>query len=197
MRHVFAFVIAVFLAIPASAAQRTFVSYRGSDLNPCAVDSPCRSFAAAIAQTNANGEVVAVDSAGYGPVTVTQAVTIVAPLGVHAGISVFSGDGVTISAGSSDMVVLRNLYINSQGGANGIVLTSAAALHIEHCVVSGFSSNDINLVPTSAATVEISDTITRQAAGSGIHADSASALTVRIVRCEIDRNQNGVVADRA
>jgi len=130
MRHVFAFVIAVFLAIPASAAQRTFVSYRGSDLNPCAVDSPCRSFAAAIAQTNANGEVVAVDSAGYGPVTITQAVTIVAPLGVHAGISVFSGDGVTINAGLNDVVVLRNLYINSQGGVNGVTLSVAAALHI-------------------------------------------------------------------
>ena len=72
-------------SVSASAtSQRTFVSHSGLDTNPCSVDSPCRSFAAAITQTNPSGEVVAVDSAGYGPVTISQSVTIVAPLGVHA-----------------------------------------------------------------------------------------------------------------
>src|SRR5437867_6315370 len=155
------FAVIVLSSFSAWAAQRTFVSGSGNDANPCTRDMPCRSFGAAIAVTSTNGEVVALDSAGYGPVTVTQGVAIVAPNGVHAGISVFSGDGVTVNA-SGGVVVLRNLYINSQGGTNGITLTTAATLHIEHCVVSGFSNNDINLVPTSAATVEIGDTITRQ-----------------------------------
>src|SRR5438128_12507761 len=101
--------ILILSAFPSIAAQRTFVSGTGNDANACTHDLPCRSFAAAIAVTNPNGEVVAIDSAGYGPVTVTTSVTLVAPLGVHAGISVFSGDGVTINAAASDVVVLRNL----------------------------------------------------------------------------------------
>ena len=47
-------------------------------------------------------------------------------------------------------------------------------------MVSGFSSDDIHLVPTSATAVAISDTVARQATLSGIYADSASALTVAI-----------------
>ena len=201
MRAVFA-VIALF-SFPAWAAQRTFVASNGNDANPCTRDMPCRSFAVAIALTNANGEVVAIDSAGYGSLTVMKAVTIVAPLGVHAGISVFSGDGVTISAASNDVVVLRNLYINSQGGLNGITLNSAASLHIEHCVVNGFASNNINLVPTTLATVMISDTVSRQSVdGSGIYAGSTAGAggpaAVSIDHCLLALNGgDGVAADWA
>jgi len=88
-----------------ATAQRTFVASSGSDANPCSRDLPYRSFAAAILQTNANGEVVAIDSAGYGPMTITQSVTIVAAPGVHAGISVFSGEGITVNVGSNDNVI--------------------------------------------------------------------------------------------
>jgi hypothetical protein len=190
--------LSVLFTLPAVATQqRSFVSSTGSDINTCARDQPCRNFAAAIVQTNPNGEVVAIDSAGYGPVAITKGVTIVAPLGVHAGISVFSGDGVSIDAGASDVVVLRNLYINAQGGANGITLTSAGTLHIEHCIVSGFSSNDINLIPAVAATVLISDTVARQAVNAGIFADSAATLNVQIDRSLIDTNLEGVLVDRA
>jgi len=192
-------VVALLVTVPAwGTVQRTFVSRNGLDTNTCAIDQPCRSFTAAILQTNANGEVVVNDSAGYGPVTITQAVAIISPLGVHAGISVFSGDGVTINAGSSDVVVLRNLYINSQGGSNGVTLNTAHKLYLEHCVVSGFSSNDINLVPTTTANVAITDTVAREAgAGIGIYADSPSPLTVSVDHCRLESNRYGLLVDRA
>jgi parallel beta-helix repeat protein len=191
-------VVALLSTVPAwGTAQRTFVSHSGLDTNLCSIDSPCRSFAAAILQTSINGEIVVIDSAGYGPVTITKAVAIISPLGVHAGISVFSGDGVTVNAGATDVVVLRNLYINSQGGVNGITLNSAATLHIEHCVVSGFSNNDINMVPTVVANVAISDTVARQAFLSGIYADSASPLRVTIDHCRMESNGYGVTVDRS
>jgi hypothetical protein len=79
------------------------------------------------------------DSGGFGPVTITRAVSITAPAGVYAGITVFSGDGIDITAGHLDTVVLRGLTINNQGGTgNGIVFTSGARLQVEGCVVSGF-----------------------------------------------------------
>ncbi len=78
-------------------AQRTFVASSGADTNSCAITQPCRSFASAIALTAAGGEVIVLDSAGYGPVTITQSVSIIAPPGVYAGISVLAGvvTGVT------------------------------------------------------------------------------------------------------
>src|SRR5215471_14335444 len=86
------------LALCACAAygqvQRSFVSGSGNDANPCSLIAPCRTFGQAISQTNAGGEVAVLDSAGYGAFTITQAVSIISPPGVYAGISVFSGNGV-------------------------------------------------------------------------------------------------------
>jgi hypothetical protein len=47
-----------------AGAQRTFVAASGSDAFPCSLSQPCRSFAAAIANTDVNGEIVVLDSAG-------------------------------------------------------------------------------------------------------------------------------------
>ncbi len=113
-------------ATHAAAAQRTFVRSDGIDSNPCTLQQPCRGFAAAILLTDPNGEIVVLDSAGYGSVTVTKAVSIIAPPGVYAGISVFAAqDGVTVNAGATDKVALRGLAINGQGGNRGIVVTAA------------------------------------------------------------------------
>src|SRR5438445_535301 len=78
---------------------RSAVSVNGSDLNACTVASPCRSFNAAIAETAPSGEIVALDSAGYGPFTVTMDVTISGAPGVHAAITATSTDAITISVG--------------------------------------------------------------------------------------------------
>src|SRR5215472_4478503 len=96
-------------------SNRTFVSGTGSDANPCSLGAPCRSFAGALAQTSSGGEIAVLDTAGYGAVTITQAVSIVNEEGVEAGITVTSGDGNTINAGSSDVVNLRGLTLVGAG----------------------------------------------------------------------------------
>ena len=82
------------------AAQRTFVSGVGNDSNPCSRTAPCRTFGQAILQTAAGGEVYVLDSAGYSAFTISQSVSIIAPAGVTAGISVFSGTGIVVNTGS-------------------------------------------------------------------------------------------------
>src|SRR5438105_7934642 len=120
---------------------RTFVASNGLDSNTCGRTDPCRSFAAAILQTTNNGEVVALDSAGYGIVNITQAISIISPLGIHAAITASTGDAVTINAANSfASVTLRNLYINSGGGVHGITFNTGGQLHIENCVISNFSN---------------------------------------------------------
>ena len=47
-----------------AAAQRTFVASSGNDANPCSITLPCRSLAAALAQTNAGGAIALARSTG-------------------------------------------------------------------------------------------------------------------------------------
>src|SRR6266550_2790509 len=80
-----------------AAAPRTFVASTGVDSNPCSLTAPCRSFGAAVVLTNAGGSVIVLDSAGYGPVTITQSVSLIAPDGIYAGITASSGNAIAIS----------------------------------------------------------------------------------------------------
>jgi hypothetical protein len=140
MKRYFAGAIALSLYTPLAAlaaAQRTFVSVEGSDVAPCSISAPCRSFTQALAQTNAGGEVIVLDSGGYDAFTVDKAVSIVAPSGIYAGITVTSGNGVTIAAGSSDSVTLRGLVLNSLGGASGVQFASGSILVVDGCTISG------------------------------------------------------------
>jgi hypothetical protein len=165
-------------SLAAGTAGRTFVSGQGLDTNPCSLGSPCRTFAAAMAQTVSGGEVIALDSAGYGPFSVSQAVTITAPQGVYAGITVSSagGDGIDVNANSgSDFVTLRGLTIIGPGAGtstgNGIAFNSGLALHIENCEVRGFNTD---IIANLCAKVFINDTVVKDSSFAGIELTMAS-----------------------
>jgi hypothetical protein len=165
-------VAAVITASPAAyaAAQRTFVASYGAPTNVlfnCSITKPCRAFSEAIGVTNPKGEVVVLDSAGYGPVSVMKPVSIIAPPGIYAGITVLSGDGVAVNAGASDIVVLHGLSINGQGGNRGIYFHSGARLRVENCVISGMGAAGISHNAANGEMIVI-DTIVRDNTGSGI-----------------------------
>ena len=150
----------------ATSPQRTFVASNGNDANPCSITAPCRTFTTAIGAVAVNGEVIVLDSAGYGSFTISKAVSVVAPAGVYAGISVFAAtDGVVINAGLAT-VALRGLTINGQGGNRGIVATSASSVHIDDCTISNVGS--AGLVIDANATVEISGVVIRNVGSYGI-----------------------------
>lgn len=125
------------------AAQRTFVSVLGNDANTasnCSNAFPCRGFGAALTVTDAGGEIVVKDSGGYGPVSIDKSVSIIAPEGVYAGISVFPGNnGITIATASVN-VRLKGLTINGLGGTRGVYMTAGASLTVENCVILNFPS---------------------------------------------------------
>ena len=103
---------------------RAFVSSTGNDANTatnCAQSAPCRTFASAISVVSTGGELVALDSSGYGPVTVNKSITIAAVPGETAFIIVAGGtNGMTINPGANVAVTLRNLNLNGQGSASSI-----------------------------------------------------------------------------
>jgi parallel beta-helix repeat protein len=178
------------------AAQRTFVSGNGSDSDPCSIVAPCRSFAAALAKTDPNGEIIVLDSAGYGAVVVSQSVSIIAPPGVYAGIAAFpsspNGNGITI--GGTVRVTLRGLTINGQGSNHGIQvlgLTGAPVVHIEDCVVSNHGDDGIHITgPVNPAVVFIGGTTVRGNGSYGIYASGLATVTVD--RARIERNDTGI-----
>src|SRR6516162_11539132 len=129
--------------VSAHARARVFVASYGDDANPCTFLSPCRNFQQAVNVADAGGEVTAIDSAGFGPINITKAVTITSPDGVEAGIvPVSGGDAITISAGSSDVIQLHGLTLDGTGGGvDGIVFTTGQSLIIAGCVIRDFTSD--------------------------------------------------------
>jgi hypothetical protein len=136
-------------AAPAEAGpNRTFVSGTGTDSGTCTRTAPCRTFAFALTVTNAGGEIDVLDPAGYGPVTITKAISIVNDGVGTAGITASSGNGVTINAGASDSVHLRGLTIEGlRSGSNGIQFNTGRNFDVENCVIRGFTSDGILIAP--------------------------------------------------
>jgi hypothetical protein len=165
-------------------AQRTFVKSTGVDNPACSLVAPCRSFAAAMLQTLTGGEVIVLDSAGYGTVTIAQSVSIIAPPGVYAGISVSSGDGITVN-GAGVVVVLQGLSINGIGGANGISFTQGAELYVVSCSIANMSSVGISAT-AAGGKLFVSDTTVRDSASHGIFV--SGTMNVIVDRARIENN---------
>lgn len=134
--------LGVLVSAPVFAVQRAYVSaLNGNDSNTsvgCPADAPCRWFAGAVTVVDSDGEVVAKDSGAYGTVTLNKSVSLTAAPGVYAGITVFSGNGVTIAT-AGVRVVLKGLTINGFGGERGVYMTNGAALSVENCTFSNFT----------------------------------------------------------
>jgi hypothetical protein len=171
-----------------SLASRTFVSGHGSDSNPCTLAAPCRSFAQALTQTSAGGEIAVLDTAGYGTVTINKSVSIVSPGGVEAGVTTASAiDAITVSIGASDVVNLRGLTLVGGGvGTNGINFGGLGMLNIQDCAIRGFG-NGIAFAPSGTAALNVSDTsvsnITQE--GIGIVPPAAGTVTAAYNRVQV------------
>ena len=191
--------VAIALPLSAAGAARTFVSSTGLDTNPCSRTSPCRGFAAALAATAPNGTVIALDSAGYGTLTIGQSVSIVAPEGVYAGIAAPMGaTAVTITGtASADSVLLRGLSIEGSGTASlGIAVTGTplGELDVERCVLTGFATTGIDFEPSNnAAELFMSDTTVRDSGGGLLsYGAPGSKPFVSVDHCRFTGNSYGV-----
>ncbi len=177
---------------------RTFVSAHGSDLNPCTLAAPCKTFAAAHTQTSPGGIIDVLDPAGYGAVTITKSTTITGR--DWASILVTSGNAITINANPGDVINLRGLIIDGAGtGNDGIQFNSGGTLNIQNSVIRRFGSNNgIAFKPSASSRLFVSSTLVSDNGSAGILvAPTGSGITVTasLNRVEADNNFYGVFAD--
>ena len=164
MKHVLRiFLVLVFTTAFATLAQaqatRTWVSGTGDDANPCSRTAPCKTFAGAISRTAANGEIDALDPGGFGAVTIAKNITIDGTTGAgFGGILAAGSNGIIINdAGTNTIqVTLRNLSIDGAGsGLDGVKFTSGRRLIIESCTVFGFTSDGLEISPSSGTNFNV------------------------------------------
>jgi len=190
------------LSALAEGAPRAWVSATiGVDTGICTRASPCRTFTYAITQVDSAGEVNALDSGGYGEMTITKAVTVNVPPGITAGIVASVADGVTINAGGNDEIVLRGLTIQSTLGRHGIKANTFGELHVERTALNGDGPAapglpvGISAAPSASAKVFITDTDIRYYY-CGIYVSAATGLVnVTIERTRSLGNNEGLFAN--
>jgi hypothetical protein len=177
---------------------RTWVSGLGSDANPCSRTAPCLTWAGAYSKTlTPGGEIDALDSSGYGSVTITGGITLNGGTGNTAGIVVGGVKGIVVAAGPNDVVILRNLdlnglYPNTNSGIYGIEFLSGKALYIENSTIENFGSDAVHIAPTAGGFVTLKNDIMRNDGKNAVLAKAGTAaLQVLVEGCTIQGNGNG------
>lgn len=174
--------------------QRVWVSSSGRDTDPCSSSAPCRTFQGAVSRVAAGGEVVALDSADFGAVTIAKSLSLVAAEGVLAVVAPTGGVGVDIN-GLGTVVSLIGLHIANDGTATtGVRWSAGAELKIEDCVIDGFAANGIDLSALGKA--QISRVVASNNAAAGIVAASTlgGGTSVLVHRSRIENNADGIIA---
>jgi List-Bact-rpt repeat protein len=188
------------------APGRTFVSGEGDDVNPCSRVAPCKTFAAAIANTTTNGEIDCLDPGGFGTLTITQSITI----DCHevTGSTENSGaNGIAIAFDSfsgSDVrktVNLRNLMISGMAtGLAGIAITGSSGgtfVNIEDSLINGNYAGTATgiLDGRTRGGMTVTNTTVRNmgAAGISITGSTSGSLRAVITETRVYNSNNGIV----
>jgi hypothetical protein len=181
IRITIATLLTLLVPLAAAAAQRTFVSAGiGSDSNTCTRQLPCRNFNAAMAVTDAGGEVIVLDSGGYGAASIAQGVQLIAPPGVQGAITAFTGNAISIDAAAA-FVKIRGLSLTGSGADNGIRAINAGVLVVENVSATNFTGSGLYSTADGSHTYITDSTFRRNNYGVQVSAASAATLNVNNV----------------
>lgn len=194
-----AIVVVAFASMAQAQATRTWVSGVGDDVNPCSRTAPCKTFAGAISKTAKDGEINALDPAGFGAVTITKSITIDgSPTGV-AGLLNASVSGVIVNitdvADVRKSATLRGISIQGAGtGQRGVRILAATKVFVENCFISGQNGapgHGIEDTRTTLSFLQVWNTTIINNSGSGINVNPSSGnlqINVHIFNSRISSN---------
>jgi hypothetical protein len=174
-----AVLIVGFGSLASAQATRTWVSGVGDDANPCSRTAPCKTFAGAISKTAVSGEINCLDPGGFGTVTITKAITLDCD-GTFGSILSSGVNGIVVSAGNSDVVTLRGLFINGSGtGINGIRFLSGKSLMLDRVTIFGVTTNCVDVqTGVNSAEIRINDSSLHDCAASGLNIATSNTSTI-------------------
>ncbi len=201
LRLLFAFIAMVLFTTAASAIPQTFVSSFGDNANTCERSAPCRTFAGALAKTDAKGEVVVLDSGEYGTFSIDKAVRITA-VGVYAGVQAHDYDQIYVHVPETEAVVLRGLTIIGAGASESVGINhfGTGLLLVEDCTISGWGYSGIHVHRTGRLSVK--DTVIRNNRYYGIYINpgwtptsiyGSGTVIAWIDHCRIEQNGTGLI----
>jgi hypothetical protein len=178
----------------APPAMRTWVSGVGNDANDCTLVAPCQTFAGALPKTAAGGEINCLDRGGFGVVTIDKSISIICTVG-PVGVLVSGGNGITVNAGASDLVILQGLDIEGLGtGLNGIHIIGGGSVIIRGSLIHNFTGNGVNLVGAANAKVLLQDSvISHNGGGVNVQGAGGAANTAVIDHTTIETHTNFAV----
>jgi hypothetical protein len=123
-------------------------------------------------QVSSGGEVIVLDSGGFAPFTITKSVSIIAPDGVFAGITVvgdgtgFNEVGIIVQGGSGNRVRLRGLTLRGTGPGTTGIAGGSAILFVDDCLIEGFSEAGMSV---SVSRVYVENTVIRNCGKDAIN----------------------------
>ena len=189
---------------------RTWVSGVGNDANPCTRTAPCASFATAISNTAAGGQIDCIDAGSFSAVTITKSIIISCEAGT-AGVLAAGSSGITVNVASTDIVTLRGLDIEGPppgsgfGGSAGIEFNNAGTLRVEKCLIRALNADSfgfgILFRPNGPASLFVADTVVSDngAAGNGgnilLAATASASANVSLERVQMTGGSFGLTVD--
>lgn len=196
-------------SIANAQATRTWVSGVGDDVNPCSRTAPCKTYAGAISKTAKDGEISTLDPGGFGAVTITKSITINGGGGGQGYGSILASGTTGIIINITDPLDVRKTvrldWLNINGastGLDGIRFLAGSALHVENCLIDGFTGQGIDISSTSAGLateVYVRNTTIRNCVTDGVRLTHSSVVVVSSFNnVDISNCGNGInIADRA
>ena len=144
---------------------KIFVASFGNDANDGTRNAPKRNFQAAHTAVQDGGQIVVLDTAGYGALSITKNLSITVPPGVNGFVTINGGTGVNINVGASGKVALRGLIVEGPGtsAGYGIYVASAGAVVLEDCTVRNLSEG-IFAFTTTALKLNLANCVARDCA---------------------------------
>ena len=190
-----AMIMSTLYAVPANAqATRTWVSGVGDDANPCSRTAPCKTFAGAISKTSVGGEINVLDPGGFGAVTITKSIQIRSE-SVEAGVLVSGTNGIVVSVGATDKVLLEGLDIEGLGtGLDGVKMIGTGKLFIRNCSIRNFTINGVNVAGTAHANVFVEGSvITGNNVGVNLNGTGGAANKAFVEHSIVENNTTAAV----
>lgn len=171
---------------------KIFVASTGNDASDGSRGAPKRNFQAAHNAVAAGGQIVVLDTAGYGRLSINKSVAITVPPGVNAFVTALPGNnGINIDAGTNT-VSLRGLIVEGGHDSAGILAFNVGSLSIEDCTVRNFDRG-IYVINFTALKFYLANTVVRGCATAGLDFETGTDVAISGVAtdCHFDQ-QSGI-----